>query len=270
MARLCEIAGVSRAGYYKWLKHEPSAREIENRQILEELRSVHLEVKGIYGYRRMGMNLRRRFDRHINHKRVYRLMEAGGLRCVIRRRKKKYVYSTPQQTAENLLNREFRADRPNEKWLTDVTEFKYGSSGKCYLSAILDLYDGSIRSFVIGHSNNNTLVFQTLYQALQGNPGAKPLLHSDRGFQYTSKIFGQMTKEAGITQSMSRVGRCIDNGPMEAFFGALKCESYRLRKYRTYDDLSESVTEYIRFYNQDRYQERLNGLSPLEFRAEAV
>ncbi len=270
MARLCEIAGVSRSGYYKWLKHQPSARETENRQVLEELRSIHHEVKGIYGYRRMAMNLRRRFDRHVNHKRVYRLMEAGGLRCVIRKKRKKYVRSTPQQTAENILNREFRADRPNQKWLTDVTEFKYGSSGKAYLSAILDLYDGSIRSFVIGHSNNTSLVFETLHQALQGDPGAMPLLHSDRGFQYTSRAFGRMTKAAGITQSMSRVGKCIDNGPMESFFGALKCESYRLRKYRTYDDLSKVVTEYMRFYNQDRFQERLNGLSPLEFRAEAV
>ncbi|WP_232700278.1 DDE-type integrase/transposase/recombinase, partial [Brevibacillus daliensis] len=124
---------------------------------------------------------------------------------------------------ENLLNRKFHASAPNEKWVTDVTEFKYGKGQKAYLSAILDLYDNTIVSYVLGHSNNNNLVFRTVKKALQAAPGSKPMLHSDRGFQYTSSRFKRLFASK-VTQSMSRVGRCIDNGPMEAFWGTLKCE----------------------------------------------
>ena len=113
-------------------------------------------------------------------------------------------------------------------------------------------------------------MFDTLELALQGAPESQPLLHSDRGFQYTSHAFRRMTKAAGIIQSMSRVGKCIDNGPMESFWGALKCESYYLHKFKEFDELCHAIQQYIRFYNEERYQERLNGLSPLEFRAQAV
>lgn len=248
----------------------PSTREVENEAIVEEMRTIHEAVDGTYGYRRMRLNLKRRFGRNVNHKRVRRLMRIAGLRCVIRRKRAQYIRHPAQQTAENLLNRDFRADGPDQKWVTDVTELRYGSSRKAYLSAILDLYDGSIRSFVIGHSNNNQLVFDTLDIAIAGSPGARPLLHSDRGFQYTSHAFRYMTREAGITQSMSRVGKCIDNGPIESFWSALKCERYYLHKYETFDELLHSIEHYIQFYNHERYQQRLNGLSPLEYRAEAV
>jgi len=197
-------------------------------------------------------------------------MRLSGLQSVIRRKRKRYIKSTPQHVAENILNREFIADRPNEKWVTDVTEFKYGNSKKAYLSAILDLYDKSIVAYVLGHSNNNNLVFKTLDLALEASQGASPMIHSDRGFQYTSIGFKQRLNTAGMTQSMSRVGRCIDNGPMEAFWGILKCEKYYLHKYYTYEDLSNAVDEYISFYNTKRLQEKLNGLSPMEFRALAA
>jgi len=218
----------------------------------------------------MTLNLKRRFGRNINPKRVRRLMGVARIYCVIRRKRPKYMRNLPQQTAENILNRGFQAAGPNRKRVTDVPEVKYVASQKAYLSAILDLHDGSIRSFVVGHSNNNQLVFDTLKIALQGAPDSRPLLHSDRGFQYTSHAFRRMTKAAGITQSMSRVGKCIDNGPMESFWGALKCESYYLHKFEEFDELRNAVQRYIQFYNEDRYQQRLNGLSPLEFRAQAV
>src|SRR5699024_7539515 len=128
-------------------------------------------------------------------------------------------------------NRECTAVHPNEKWVTDVTEFKYGQASKAYLSAILDLYDGSIISYVIGQSNNNPLVFETFDKALKVEPEAKPIFHSDRGFQYTSKTFKRKLENAGMTQSMSRVGKCIDNGPMESFWGKLKSEEYYLNTY---------------------------------------
>jgi len=267
---LCEIAGISRAAYYKWLNRTPSARELQNEEIIKEMKALHEKVDGIYGYRRITLNMNRMFGQNFNHKRIYRLMKVARIQSVIRRKKPPYKRSTPQHVAENVLNREFTSEKPNEKWVTDVTEFKYGSSKKAYLSAILDLYDGSIVSYVLGHSNNNKLVFKTLDQATELLAGEHPLIHSDRGFQYTSHGFKRRIDKAKMTQSMSRVGRCIDNGPMESFWGTLKCEKYYLNKYETFEELSKTIDDYIRFYNHDRYQKRLNGLSPMEYRAKAA
>ncbi|NRT61719.1 transposase InsO family protein [Clostridium saccharoperbutylacetonicum] len=261
---------ISRSSFYKWANHEKSTLENENKMLVDEIIKIYEDVDGIYGYRRMTMNLNRKLGENFNHKRIYRLMKVAGLQSVIRRKKKRYIKSIPQQVAENILNRKFTADKPNQKWLTDVTEFKYGNSKKAYLSAILDLNDNSIVSYVLGHSNNNELVFKTLDLALTASPGAKPILHSDRGFQYTSYGFKRKLTLAEMTQSMSRVGKCIDNGPMEAFWGILKCEKYYLYKYDTYDELSNAIDDYISFYNNKRLQKRLNGLSPLEFRALAA
>jgi putative transposase len=267
---LCEIARIARSSYYKWLHHTPSENEKWNEEILEEIKGLYEKVDGIYGYRRMTMNLSRTLSKPINHKRVYRLMKITGIQSVIRRKNKKYKPSTPQHVAENILNRDFKAEKSNEKWLTDVTEMKYGTSQKAYLSAILDLHDGSIVSYVLGTSNNNPLVFKTLDLALEANQGATPLIHSDRGFQYTSPAFKRKIEKAKMVQSMSRVGRCIDNGPMEAFWGTLKCEKYYLNRYSTFEELKKDIEEYIHFYNHERLQKRLNGLSPLEYRAKAA
>ena len=234
------------------------------------MKDLHEKVDGIFGYRQMTLHMKRKFDTPINHKRIYRLMKVAGLRSVIRVKKRQYKRSNPQHVAENVLNREFTADKPNEKWVTDVTEFKYGSSKKAYLSAIRDLYDGSIVSYILGHSNNNKLVFDTLDRATNILNEEHPLIHSDRGFQYTSHGFKRRIDKAEMTQSMSRVGRCIDNGPMESFWGTLKSEKYYLHKYETFEELSQAVDEYIHFYNHERYQKRLNGLSPLEYRAKAA
>lgn len=266
---LCEITGIQRSAYYKWLNREPSTRETQNKEIIEVMKEIQEKVDGIFGYRQMKLQLDRKFGK-VNHKRILRLMKLSGIQSVIRKKKYYYKYSSPQHVAENVLNREFTAENPNEKWVTDVTEFKYDSSKKAYLSAIRDLYDGSIVSFVLGHSNNNSLVFQTLDQALPLLDIEKPLIHSDRGFQYTSTEFKRRIDAVGMTQSMSRVGRCIDNGPMESFWGTLKCEKYYLRKYRTFEELSVAINEYIYFYNYDRYQKRLNGLSPMEYRTKAA
>lgn len=272
---LCDIANVTRAAYYKWLNREPSKREIENTSILKEIQLLFQQVDGIYGYRRVTLTInRKRKDTNqsgLNEKRIYRLMQVGGLKSVIRRKRKTYRKSPAHHVAENVLNREFTADKPNKKWCTDVTEFKYKNGKKAYLSAIIDLYDGSIVSYVLGHSNNNPLVFDTLKRALHGLPeGDKPLIHSDRGYQYTSKGFKQILDKTGLKQSMSRIGRCIDNGPIESFWGTLKCEKYYLHKYDTYEALKQAIDEYIHFYNNHRYQKRLNGLSPLEFRVQAA
>ncbi|CAM2904848.1 IS3 family transposase [Paenibacillus sediminis] len=168
-----------------------------------------------------------------------------------------------------MLKISFHAKAPNEKWVTDVTEFKYGSGQKAYLSAILDLHDNTIISYILGHSNNNSLVFQTVKLALQAAQGSKPMLHSDRGFQYTSLRFKKLFASK-VNQSMSRVGRYIDNGPMEAFWGTLKCERYYLHTYSTFEELKKDIDDYISFYNNERLQAKLNGLSPMEFRIKAA
>ncbi|MFD2043878.1 transposase, partial [Ornithinibacillus salinisoli] len=142
---------------------------------------------------------------------------------------------------------------------------------KAYLSAIRDVYDGSIVSFVFSHRNDNQLVFRTMDLAIDIlEDGEHPLIHSDRGYQYTSREFKRKIDKAKMTHSMSRVGKCIDNAPMESFWGTLKCEKYYLRKFNTFEELSKAIDDYIYFYNHNRYQERLNGHSPMEYRTMAA
>lgn len=188
------------------------------------------------------------------------------MQSVIRKKKRRYVMTHPRITAENILNREFEADNPNQKWLTDVTEFKLRNGKKAYLSAILDLYDKSIVAYALGHHNNNELVFDTFEQAVSSNPDAHPLFHSDRGYQYTNRQFKGMLDNIGAIQSMSRPGRCIDNGPMEGFWGIIKSEMYYLQKFHTFEELQPAIDEYIQFYNMRRLQKKLKGLTPFEYR----
>lgn len=263
---LCDILELNRSSYYKWLRRDQSAQEAKDAELIRQISLIYQESNGIFGYRRMQINLKRRFDIHCNKKRVYRVMRAIGMKSVIRKKRPNYVKSTPQITAENLLNRNFVAENLNEKWLTDITEFKYGNGGKLYLSAILDLKDNSIVSYEVGRNATGNMVFDTFDAAILKYPNAKPLFHSDRGAQYTSKIFKSKLDAQGMTQSMSRVGRCIDNGPMEAFWGVIKAEMYYLRRFNDYDSLKAAIEKYIYFYNNDRYQERLNCLAPLEYR----
>lgn len=267
---LCNLAGIARSSYYKWLNKEETKKDKENSIIIKELTKIYDDVNGIYGYRRMTMNINRNLNKQYNHKRIYRLMKSINLQSVIRKKKKRYIKSTPQITAENVLNRDFSAATLNEKWLTDVTEFKLTNGTKAYLSAIIDLYDNSIVSYVLGHSNNNKLVFDTFDLAIERNPSASPLLHIDRGYQYTSKAFKLKLDKVSATQSMSRVGRCIDNGPIEGFWGIIKSEMYYLRKFDNFDELKLAIDNYIEFYNNRRFQKRLKGLSPIEYRTQTL
>lgn len=262
---LCAMGNVNRSAYYNWLRRKESFREQENRGILLEISALQKKYNGILGVRRMTMYLNKKRKKRLNRKRIHRIMRLFGLLSVIRRKRPKYQRTRPEMTAGNILNREFTAGSINEKWLTDVTEFKYGAGQKAYLSAILDLKDRRIVAYVLGHSNNNPLVFQTLDAAIERNPSAKPLLHSDRGFQYTSRVFWSKLNAAGITQSMSRVGRCIDNGPMEGFWGILKTEMYYRQKFQSFGQLKEAIDTYIQFYNTERLQERLGCRSPMEY-----
>ena len=198
---------------------------------------------------------------------IRRIMRILGIKDIIRQKKSNYKKVKPEQVGENILARDFHADYPNQKWLTDITEFKIpGSKQKLYLSAILDLFDNSIIAYKFSTTNNNQLVFDTFDLAIEKYPFAKPIFHSDRGFQYTSKVFKCKLDEAGMIQSMSRVGKCIDNGPMEAFWGILKSEMFYGIKFDDLDSLKNKIEEYINFYNNFRLQSKLKGMAPLEYR----
>ncbi|MDJ0305883.1 IS3 family transposase [Dehalobacter restrictus] len=270
IAELCNFADIARSSYYKWINRPESETDRRNTLILEEMIRLYTEVHGIYGYRRMTMNINRIMSQQYNHKRIYRLMKSVNIKSVIRKKRKNYIPSTPQITAENILNRNFHADKPNQKWLTDVTEFKLTNGLKAYLSAILDLGDRRIVSYVLGRSNNNQLVFETFDLAVAANPDAKPLFHSDRGFQYTNRQFKNKIDSVCGTQSMSRVSRCIDNGPMEGFWGIIKSEMYYLQKFHTYEELELAIDQYIDFYNTRRLQKKLKGLTPIEYRNQTL
>ena len=175
--------------------------------------------------------------------------------------------SNPQYVAENILDRNFHADKPNEKWLTDVTEFKYyigAEVHKVYLSAILDLCDRRIVSSITRDCNDNPLVFDTLDAAIRAYPNAHPLFHSDRGFQYTNRAFHKKLENAGMTQSMSRVGKRIDNGPMEGFWGILKRKRCYGRRFTSREELVEMIENYMIYYNSKRLQRNLGVITPME------
>ncbi|EGS36274.1 integrase core domain protein [Limosilactobacillus oris F0423] len=193
-----------------------------------------------------------------------------NLRAVIRRPRHSCTIARGQNHEPNILNRNFTADHLNEKWVTNVTYLIYGNGQKAYFSAIKDLHNGGIISYVVSQRNDNPLVMKTLKQAFKRYPTATPLLHSDRGFQYTSKEFACLTTEHGITRSMSRVDKCIDNAPMESFWSHYKDEAYYGQYFKTYQDLTSSVDRYIHFYNHQRYQTKLNSLTPVEYRHQAA
>lgn len=179
----------------------------------------------------------------------------------------------PEATSENILHRDFLAERPNQKWATDVAEFKWyeGSAvKKLYLSAILDLYDRSIVAYVISGHNDNKLVFDTFEQTIRKNPEAHPLFHSDRGFQYTSKAFQFKLSKQDMEQSMSRVRHCIDNCPEEGFWEIVKTEMYSLNKFSSGDEVRSAIDQYIHFYNYERFQERFGVRTPMEIRMAAL
>ena len=264
----CAMLHISRSAYYKWNSGKLSPRQKENEEIADKLEQMHMDEPE-KGYRRLRDDLEVYHGIPVNDKRVLRICRKRGIKSTI-----KYANNgctrqakNPQYIAENLLNRDFHAEKPNEKWLTDVTEFKWYEGievHKVYLSAILDLYDRRIVAYVVGDRNDNPLVFKTFDRAVKANPGAHPLFHSDRGFQYTSRTFHHKLEKAGMTQSMSRVAKCIDNGPMEGFWGILKRERYYSKRFTSKKELVDMIEDYIRYYNNRRVQRNLGVLTPME------
>lgn len=268
---MCKQLEISRAAYYKWLNRDVPKYEKENIKLAELIKEYDEKFNHILGYRRMTSWINHFNHSNYNKKRVHKIMKKLNIHSVIRKKKKKYKTCSPETTAENKLKRDFYATAPNEKWATDVTEFKIpGEKKKLYLSAILDLYDRFPVSYVVSCRNDNKLVFRTFDKAIALNPQAKPIFHSDRGFQYTSKLFQSMLKNQEMEQSMSRVGHCIDNGPTEGFWGIIKTEMYQMYDITDEKSLRFAINDYIRFYKEDRPQDRYHCKTPLEVRTEAL
>jgi transposase InsO family protein len=250
------------------MKVDHTAQQQTDEEICKQIARIYDDVEGIYGYRQMTLAMNRKHKTRYNHKRIYRWMRIMGLKSVTRIKKNTYKKIPADHVAENILNREFIAKKPNQKWLTDVTEFKT-NEGKVYLSAFFDLHSNRVVSWKFGASNNNQLVFSNLREALEENPYVTPMIHSDRGYQYTSYGFRKIIESRGLTQSMSRVGKCIDNGPMEGFWGKIKSERYHLHRkkavYKTRQELIDDIDRYIRFYNNERPQKGLEGATPQEY-----
>lgn len=241
-----------------------------NKKIAEKIEVIHAEHPDM-GYRRLRDVLEHDEKICVNDKRVLRICRKKKIQSIVKGRHNCCTKpaSDPAYVAENKLNRNFQAERLNEKWVTDVTEFKYGigteTAGKIYLSAILDLCGKRPVSYVISDHNDNKLVFDTFDLAVKENPNAHPLFHSDRGYQYTSNDFRQRILKAGMLQSMSRVARCIDNGPMEGFWGLMKREMYYTKNYSTKEDLIEAIHNYMHYYTTKRVQRKLGIMTPLEY-----
>jgi transposase InsO family protein len=245
-----------------------SKRETENNRIADIMEKIHEESPD-KGYRRIRDDLERYHNTRVNDKRVLRICRNRNIKSTIKYSNNGCTRQStnPQYLAENTLNREFKSVAPNKKWLTDVTEFHYYigiEKHKVYLSAILDLYDRRIVSYIIRDWNNNALVFDTFDAAVEKCPNAHPLFHTDRGFQYTNRTFHAKLEAAGMTQSMSRVAKCIDNGPMEGFWGIIKRERYYGKKFTSRESVIEMIENYIEYYNNKRLQRNLGVLTPME------
>lgn len=241
----CKLLHVSRSAYHKWVSGKRSARNLVNEELAKKAEEIHGQNPD-KGYRRINDDLRHDYHISVNDKRILRICRVKDIKSTIKYNNHGCTRQSknPQFLAENLLDRQFHASKPNEKWLTDVTEFKWYEGftvHKIYLSAILDLFDRRIVSYEISERNDNPLVFQTFDRAVRNNPDAHPLFHSDRGFQYTNRTFHHRIEEAGMTQSMSCVAHCIDNGPMEGFWGILKRERYYGKRFTSKKELIQMI-----------------------------
>lgn len=234
-----------------------------------EIITVYQENKGRYGYRRITTALHSR-GIHLNHKTVQRLMKQLGLVCRVRMKKYRSYKGEVGKIAPNLLNRDFHAEKPNQKWVTDVTQFSLFGQ-KLYLSPILDLHDGYLVSYTISDRPVLSMVTSMLDKAFETIPdGTGLILHSDQGWQYQHKLYQRMLKSKGIRQSMSRKGNCLDNAVMENFFGLLKSELLYLQEFQSMEHFKQELFSYLDYYNNHRIKAKLKGLPPAIYRQQAL
>ena len=265
ISEMCRIFGVSRSGYYSYVQRmDVPAKDLP---LAEKIRECQAECKQTYGYRRVHIWLERH-KIYCNPKTVLRVMNKYGLLSVVRRRR--YVrYGEALHRYPNLLNRNFVAERPNQKWVTDISYIRTGQ-GFLYLSVIRDLYDNSIVAYKTSTQQTIHLVLSTLRAAKKKEKvTAEVQLHSDQGFQYTSQAYFKLTQAYGITPSMSRRGNPYDNALAENFFSILKTECIHRTKISSFAEANRLIDEYIYFYNHQRIQTKTK-LTPLELRCQSV
>lgn len=261
---MCRFFGVSRSGYYAFVQRidqpEPDAA------LARVIAQCQAHCGRTYGYRRVWLWLEQK-NIHQNPKTVLRVMKKYGLLSEIRRRRRWVQMGQQVHKYENLLNRQFQADKPNRKWVTDIS-YIHTKEGVLYLSIIRDLYDNSIVAYKTGSQQTVNLVLDTIHMAMKyakKKVAAELQLHSDQGFQYTSQAYFKLTQEYGITPSMSRRGNCYDNAMAENFFSILKTECIYRQKLATFAEARELIDRYIYFYNHERIQSK-TGVAPLSLR----
>lgn len=264
--RMCQVLEVSVSGYYAWKRRKPSGRERVDEQLIIGIRHAYQQSYGIYGSRRLHAELLAQGSR-CGRKRVVRLMHQVGLCSRSPRHRSRTTDSQHDNPiAENLLNREFTAQAPNTKWVTDITGV-WTTEGWLYLAVVLDLFSRMVVGWAMGTRRDSELVEQACEMALarrQPEPGL--LHHSDRGSQYTSETYRALLRQADIQVSMSRKGNCYDNAAMESFFGSLKGEWTDHRIYHTRREARQSIFEYMEvFYNRQRRHSSLGYLSPVTY-----
>ena len=264
---LLSIAQLPRATFYYHLKRMEQADKYESEK--QEITAIYHENRGRYGYRRITAELRKR-KFSLNHKTVQRLMKELGLVCRVRIKKYRSYKGEVGKIAPNLLNRDFHADKPNQKWVTDVTEFSLFGE-KLYLSPILDLHSSDLVSYTISEHPVLSMVTTMLDKAFEKIPdGTGLILHSDQGWQYQHKQYQQMLREKGVRQSMSRKGNCLDNAVIENFFGLLKSELLYLQEFRSMEHFKLELIEYLDYYNNRRIKAKLKGLPPAIHRQQSL
>ena len=267
LADLLSIAQIPRSTYYYHAKrqNQPDKYSMEKAGII----AIFHENKGRYGYRRITMELRSR-GFALNHKTVQRLMKELGLVCRVRMKKYKSYKGEVGKVAENLLNRDFTAKKPNRKWVTDVTEFHLFGQ-KLYLSPILDLCSRDIVSYTISDRPVLSMVTEMLDRAFKQLPdGTGLILHSDQGWQYQHKQYQRMLRKKTVRQSMSRKGNCLDNAVMENFFGHLKTELLYLQEFESIEHFKAELIDYLDYYNNRRIKANLKGLPPAIHRQQTL
>ncbi|WP_128880088.1 IS3-like element IS1397 family transposase [Shigella dysenteriae] len=262
---LLKAAGLARSTLYYQLSLQKAKDKYAD--VKQLIASIFHEHRGCYGYRRIHCELQKR-GLKFSGKTVRKLMQQLGLKSPVRLKKYRSYRGNMGLAAENILQRQFKAEAPCEKWVTDITEFRAGGQ-KLYLSPILDLFNGEIVAWETACRPTEELVKRMLNKGLESlAEGEKPLLHSDQGWHYRIKSYQSALADKGLVQSMSRKGNCLDNAVMENFFGHLKEEIYYRRDYRSVEELENAVNEYITYWNQKRIKLSLGGLSPVEYRTE--
>ena len=264
---MCKFFEVSRSGYYAFVKR--LGRPEHDAELAEQIRECQKITDKTYGYRRVWIWLNRK-NIHRNPKTVLRVMKKYGLLSEVRRRRKWVNLGQQVHKYQNLLARQFRAERPNVKWVTDIS-YVHTKEGVLYLSMIRDLYDNSIVAYKTATQQTINLVLDTIRLAMRKEKkrvAAELQLHSDQGFQYTSQAYFKLTQSYGITPSMSRKGNPYDNAMAENFFSILKTECIYRHKPRTISEAQNMVDDYIYFYNNERIQTK-TGVAPLTLRHSA-